>query len=433
MVKIVSINELLSMNLIVPNYQRPYKWTYKNMVDLLSDIDEAIIDSKKYDDFKYRIGTIILNKEIVNDKEQYNIVDGQQRIISLAILMLCLQNDYSCPLLENTKFKSSISKANIHNNFITARDYILKTPQFAIDLKEALSKTIEVVLMIVDNVNEAFQLFDSQNTRGRALDPHDLLKAYHLREMSEYPHEMKTAVTKWEAVNSKEIRDLFNLYLFPIKNWSSGKDSYSFTTKDIDCYKGISENSPYTYAKRANNAMPFFQITEPFLAGKSFFDMVSHYLEVLSYIKEEIDSNINLIEIKNIIDQERKPKNRHEFKSAGFSYATNLFYCALLCYYDKFRNFDERAIKKLFTWAFMLRVDLENLGYESINKYALGREGKYTNSIKMFSVIKEARLHSEISNIPLRVLRTNGACAPKWNDLYAKLKEMNGLGGSNNE
>ena len=427
MVDIININKLLSMNLSIPDYQRPYKWTYKNMAELLSDLENAIANSDKYKDYKYRVGTIILHKVEEKNGVRYDIVDGQQRIISFILLMLCLHTDFSCPLLKNSYFSNKITQANIHNNFITARDYISKDTSYAKRMPSALKNTIEVVLICVEKVNEAFQLFDSQNTRGRALDPHDLLKAYHLREMREYPYEMRSAVMKWESVNAKEIRELFSLYLFPIKNWSMGKKSYPFTSKDIDCYKGISESSPYTYAKRANNAMPFFQITAPFISGGNFFDMVSHYLGLLSNVKEEIRTNSNFDVINSVIE------NR-EYISAGFSYATNLFYCALLCYYDKFRNFDIRSVKKLFTWAFMLRVDLENLGFDSINKYAIGEEGRYSNAIKLFSIISEARLHSEISNIPLNILKTpDSAGVSKWNELYNTLKKMNGIGGAENE
>ena len=38
---------------------------------------------------------------------------------------------------------------------------------------------------MTDDVDEAFRVFDSQNYRGKALAPHDLLKAHHLREMRE--------------------------------------------------------------------------------------------------------------------------------------------------------------------------------------------------------------------------------------------------------
>lgn len=427
MVDIINISALLKMNLALPNYQRPYKWTYKNMVDLLGDLSDAVMNSEKYDNFKYRVGTIILHEVSDGAEKRYDIVDGQQRVLSLALIMLAIDNNFTCPLLGNSYFSNKITQANLHNNFVVARDYLMNDKSLSAKMLKALSGTVEVVVVCVDKVTEAFQLFDSQNTRGRALDPHDLLKAYHLREMREYPYEMRHAVTKWESVESKAIREIFALYLFPIKNWSSGKKSYSFTAKDIDCYKGISEYSSYTYAKRANNAMPYFQITAPFLAGGNFFEMVAHYLELLSDIKTEIGTKKEFKVLREIIDNK-------EYKSAGFSYATNLFYCALLCYYDKFRNFDERAVKKLFTWAFMLRVDLENLGFDSVNKYAVGEESRYSNSIKLFSIIADARLHSEIANIPLNILRIpDAASVSKWDDLYTALKKLNGIGGASNE
>ena len=46
MVEIVSINDLIKKNLAIPNYQRPYKWAYKNMVDLLGDLSDAVIKSE---------------------------------------------------------------------------------------------------------------------------------------------------------------------------------------------------------------------------------------------------------------------------------------------------------------------------------------------------------------------------------------------------
>lgn len=60
--RIWSIDKLLKANLVIPNYQRPYKWTDKNIIELLLDIQKSIEESRKYTNFKYRIGTIILYK-----------------------------------------------------------------------------------------------------------------------------------------------------------------------------------------------------------------------------------------------------------------------------------------------------------------------------------------------------------------------------------
>lgn len=428
-----SINELLQMEIDIPDYQRPYKWMIQNIEKLLDDISTAIDDEEKYrNSFKYRIGTIILHK---NDHGLLDIVDGQQRIISLLLVKRCIEPTFKSHLLKK-QFTNKVTQTNIHNNYMFIREWFsLKNDEDKKNFIRAFDKILEVVIVSVGKVTEAFQLFDSQNTRGKALDPHDLLKAYHLREMKKYPYEMEHAVTKWEAKDTSRIRELFDLFLFPVWNWSRGLKSKPFTAKEIDTYKGVPESSSYSYARRASKAMPCFQITETFVSGNDFFEMVDHYLYLLRDIKTEIFNNPDFADMKSIICNGKevsgiKEMDSVKYGSAGFAYARNLFYCALLCYYDKFHNFDEMAVKKLFTWAFMLRVDMENLGFDSINKYAIGKDenSRYTNAIAMFSKISFARLHNEISSLQIKVKREpDRANNEKWNDLYKKLKIMNGL------
>ena len=420
MAEIKSINELLNMKLDIPDYQRPYKWTIQNITDLLGDITNSITDAERYrTGFKYRIGTIIIHN---TDNGVADVVDGQQRIISLTLIKQCIEPGFISSILEKD-FANKVTQTNIHNNFNFIREWFsLKSDETKASFRKAFAEILEVVVISVDKVEEAFQLFDSQNTRGKELDPHDLLKAYHLREMKKYPYEMEHAVTKWEAKDTTQIRDLFDLYLFPIWNWSRGIKSRPFTAKEIDTYKGIGEASTYSYARRASKAMPYFQITEPFIAGNDFFEMVEHYMDLLQDVKSEISNNKSFAEIKEVLQRKSG--------SAGFGYTKNLFYCALLCYYDKFHNFDEMAVKKLFTWAFMIRVDMENLGFDSINKYAIGDETnqRYSNTIAMFSKISFARIHTEIAGLQIKVLRdSDSAASDKWNELYSKLKEMNGI------
>lgn len=113
--------------------------------------------------------------------------------------------------------------------------------------------------------------------------------------------------------------------------------------------------------------------------------------------------------------------------STGMNHARNLFFCALLCYYDRFHNFDLMAVKKLFTWAMMLRVDIYSLGYDSVNLYAIGEEKAYTNAKAVISLITTARRHTEISGMALNLQRTNNkARADKWQKLYKALLRLNG-------
>lgn len=331
MAEIKSINELLQMEIDIPDYQRPYKWMIQNIEELLGDISAAIDDARKYrTSFKYRIGTIILHE---NDRGIFDVADGQQRIISLLLVKQCIEPSYRSPILKK-QFTNKVTQANIHNNFMFIKEWFsLKNDEEKQNFIHAFAEILEVVVVSVSKVSEAFQLFDSQNTRGKALDPHDLLKAYHLREMKEYPYEMEHAVTKWEAKDTSQIRELFDLCLFPVWNWSRGLKSKPFTAKEIDTYKGVSESSTYSYARRASKSMPCFQITEPFVSGNDFFEMVDHYLYLLRDIKTEIFSNSDFSDMKDIICNGKKVSSIKEmdsvkYGSAGFAYATNLFYCS---------------------------------------------------------------------------------------------------------
>lgn len=50
MIELMSIDDLLKINLDIPNYQRPYKWQNKSIIDLLNDIAVAIDEYEKYSD-----------------------------------------------------------------------------------------------------------------------------------------------------------------------------------------------------------------------------------------------------------------------------------------------------------------------------------------------------------------------------------------------
>lgn len=410
--QIMSVYSLLKMPLHIPNYQRPYKWTTQNISTLLGDIEQALKDSTQYKDFKYRIGSVILHR----NKDKYDMVDGQQRCISLSLLLYCL-SDESNFLLEKNSL-SDISQSNVYQNYLYIRNWLSNNNDKKAELLAALKNTFEFVVLVVNKETEAFQLFDSQNTRGKILNPHDLLKAYHLREMNNFPFEMHNAVTKWEAIKPTEIHELFNNYLFPILKWSRKEKVSAFTAKEINYYKGVPAHSSYTYAERVAKSMNIFQITEPFIVGKCFFEMTDYYVKLLNYVRDEAYKQIEIDKSK-IIDINED--------STGFKYARTLFECAVLCYYDKFHNWNKQAIKNLFSWAFMLRVDLEVLSFSSINVYATSNntDTRYTNNIPIFSIIRNAIDHKEIADLVIKIKRDSDmAQRVKWNKLYNKIKEL---------
>lgn len=162
--------------------------------------------------------------------------------------------------------------------------------------------------------------------------------------------------------------------------------------------------------------------------------MVDHYMLMLHNIKEEIITNPDFNEVKLILTEGKDVDSVEELdklrksSSTGINHARNLFFCALLCYYDRFHNFDVMAVKKLCTWAMMIRVDMIHLGFDTINRYAIGSKenSNYSNTIPVISMISYARKHTEISGMRLKMRADNQAASNNYNDLYKKLCKLNG-------
>ena len=247
--KTIKLEALVSEKLIIPPYQRPYKWTKKNVVQLLEDIFEYVVVKKK----DYRIGNIILYEK---DGEK-NIVDGQQRLTTISLLLKKLDLEFN-GLLSNQEFKLNISKNNIVYNFRVLEKWLdtkFKEAEKK-EFKEQILKKCEFVLFTVYNEDEAFQLFDSQNARGKELEPFDLLKAFHLREMEFDTEEERTkCVERWEnSIDENKLKPILGNHLFKIRKWSKNEWKYDFTKRDIDEFKGVSlhhkQQYPYESALR---------------------------------------------------------------------------------------------------------------------------------------------------------------------------------------
>lgn len=410
-----------NVKLTIPEYQRPYKWTARNAIQLLDDIIEAKNNNKEV----YRVGTLILHKD-----GNYNIVDGQQRTITFSLLLHVLYEDENSnvpngkiPLLNQQVFNNQYSRHNIPNNINAFRRRLLKV---GIDedkyaqtrKKESLRKYIEeqceLIVVITENVSEAFQFFDSQNARGKALYPHDLLKAYHLREMADID-EAKTEqiVKEWEKIPQKELAAFFGNYLYRVKEWINGNWAYKLDEHNIYKFKGINKmtrtpyaqfyKSAFSYAELINSsAMPFvsgtrevtaFQLNTPIIAGKPFFDYTKHYYNILKDIQDNSQYEGFYIQGNEIV----KTLDKYYNKGVGNRITRLLFDTALLLYVDRFcpatfptkvdTELFEQFVVYAFVWAYSLRAQYSNLGWHSAQNYVLGTSG-YKNIINSFNIYK---------------------------------------------
>ncbi|AEF83584.1 conserved hypothetical protein [Treponema primitia ZAS-2] len=400
-VSIKSIDEILQeRNLKIPDYQRPYKWERSHIRNLFYDIRETI--SKGINE--YRIGSIILHAK---DKNNLEIVDGQQRLLSISLLYFYLNEKKSLPqgvanLLSNQFVEISLLHAKENfNEWKSLCDLIKANEQKHLFSYIKNNCKVSVIEMPGNNLSEAFQLFDSQNNRGKSLDPHDLLKAYHLRSINR-PSEQ--TIKKWELFINDEIfplKELFNKHLFRIRHWSNGDTGITrkkhgselrFSERFIDDFKGVSlvnESYPYLYLyeKLKENNIDFpNSLNMPIIDGEAFF----RYIEYAYSLFYE-----NFYKRNKLCDKLSDNIRNHIFESGNnkFTRNINLYVNLLTLFIDRFgeQYVDKEVSEITFVWAFYPRVIAKLIYDSTIANYASGgmfqRKPGYQ---KMFQVLMSA-------------------------------------------
>lgn len=413
-------NSIHNVDLLIPEYQRPYKWTSKNVLQLLEDI----IDAKNASKETYRVGTLILHHSEVNiengqKKSVYNIVDGQQRTITFSLLLRLLSSSFQIAFLDNEIWSNAHTIRNIKTNYRTLERHLdnLEDEKEKNALCDFIRNNCELIVVITNDISEAFQFFDSQNARGKKLYPHDLLKAYHLREMNEMDESTTEKTVKiWEDLDQKKLAGLFSDYLYRIKEWIKGNRAFQLNEHNMEKFKGITlhDNFPYAqfyksafaYSEMVNNsAMPFvsgsknlkaFQLDTPIIAGKPFFDYAKHYFDVLKDIQDNskyVGYFINGNEIVKTLDL---PKYKN---GVGNRITRLLFDTAILLYVDRFcpekpnkldLDFLEQFVVFAFVWSYSLRAQYTNLGWHSAQNFILELDGKLINSFNLYKEITES-------------------------------------------
>ncbi len=398
--EIVKLDCIFKLELALPEYQRPYRWSVKSSNTLFTDVYNAFKNNAE----EYRIGTVILHHDSDKCKYKYNIVDGQQRLTTLSILLYCLNNDHDNLTLLKEEYNELSNEAIVNNyDVLTDRIQELSNNERSAYTEFLLNKCT-IVKIVTDSEQDAFQFFDSQNSRGKELAPHDLLKSYHLREMGQKDEDSKIRIiNQWEDRNQNNLSQLFENYLFPLTQWYKGKDGLNYSSKKIDSFKGIKSNNVSNFAiyhkasnlyieqfnsnganeLLASNKLNQFQLTQPLIAGERFFNYSLHYAILLENVQEKISG----FKLANI------PQN-----GTGDTYIKVLYECILLFFVDKFgfENLTDSIMLYLYKWSYSPRVVMSAIYKQTINNYAQGRHEKFPNYLAMFTIISEINSPEEL-------------------------------------
>ena len=120
MVNLINIENVISKKYIVPDFQRDYAWTKKNLELMLNDIKSACKIKKRY-----ILGPIVISGQ--------KVIDGQQRLTSLMIILKALR-------FPNVDFLDFENREHVENLF-----RVLGNPQMQIATKTEEHQTCEKI------------------------------------------------------------------------------------------------------------------------------------------------------------------------------------------------------------------------------------------------------------------------------------------------
>ena len=400
------VSEILKWDrLTIPSYQRPYKWNRKHIRNLFYDLRDAM--GKK----EYQIGSVILH-EILHEKEKYlDIVDGQQRLISISLFLHLLDD------LENYKGANQLLSAEFgelscyhasenYNEWKNLTQLVGENE--AQDICNFLLENcaVSVITMPQERLSEAFQLFDSQNNRGKSLEPHDLLKAYHLRKEDS---EDEKIVEKWEQfVEDKDLslKELFDKHLFRMRRWSRGETGLTnkrygsylrFTEDFIDDFKGVdlNQNFPYLELYRHIENLPM-SITMPIIDGSKFFEYIESAHETIKNHKDFLNEKLRVSnesegEEKNLTYPEGM-LNIYNSSKGRYLKCHNIFLNICSLFAERFGKdeLSKEIVETLFIWSYYPRVKSKAIYDATVGKYAAGGSFRQKEAQKLFQLLSHA-------------------------------------------
>lgn len=272
--KTMSLKDLFDLKLTIPDYQRIYCWNDNNIKTIWNNLKEMP------EGLDYHLGAIILQCQ----DDGYDIIDGQQRLVTLTLILRALGYEGNMPLLLQ-RFKSQEACDNISN----AKYVIQEIKGWDCDennlmLNNILSHlTFSVLLLKSNNLDLAYTFFSNQNSRGVRLSDYDILKAHHLRFLITNDSQAEHLARRWNTIsqdtdsdNEPFIHKTLGLYLFRIRKWMR-----KHSCDEMNSNRPIKDE--YSAAPLIPGIPPFgerFYFYEKIQGGAHFFAFTDYFVDL---------------------------------------------------------------------------------------------------------------------------------------------------------
>ncbi len=261
-----NLREILGRKYEVDVFQREYRWEKENIEHLIEDLSSKFFENYKSGNkhdrkevksySKYYMGSIILN---VKDNIS-SIIDGQQRLTSITLLLIFLNNlqkeknleepldqliasraygesslnlqikdreKCMMKLFHNNDYDPTDENESVKNIYERYEDISALITELSLDdalpyFIDWLKENVMFVVIKTWSDDDAYKIFETMNDRGLSLTPPEMLKGHLLSKFSE-EDEKKRLNELWKKHMSK-IKDLNkNADMEFIQSWFRAK------------------------------------------------------------------------------------------------------------------------------------------------------------------------------------------------------------------
>ena len=298
-------------------YQREYSWEKTQVAELLDDLSDKFLKDhregndpeaiEKYD--YYFLGSIIIS---VKKGDQY-IIDGQQRLTSLTLLLICISHkleeqgrrvpDFLGSLIYFEQYEKYSYKLDVHDrrkcmdSLRTGEPFNEEGESASIkniiarynDIKELFPDEIDgealpyftnwlierVYLVQITTYSdsnsdaEAYTIFETMNDRGLSLTPTEMLKGYLLSRITDNNTREKTNKDWKEQIASLQDIDkggantikawLRSQYAQNIRKRDKGADPGDFDLIGSEFHRWVSDNEQKVRLSKSSDFARFIQ------------------------------------------------------------------------------------------------------------------------------------------------------------------------------
>ena len=328
---------------IVPDYQREYVWTDKEVHQLLEDIGEQFVDAGT--EREYFIGTVLVSQ--TEQQSHYEVIDGQQRLTTIFLLLCALkhrfQGEPQCRTISdlistshtnrdgevrtNLKLEPRYESAgevmvklvedadpqtvrariqasgiasfgsldNLVSSYSTLYNYLKDNCDDADKLKKYwgyLANKV-VFIQISTDISSALKVFETINERGVGLNPMDLLKNLLFTQVKQtqftkLKDEWKKITGPLEKKKEKPLRFLryFLMANYEIKNHRS--DAV------------VREDEIYDWFIAKDNASLCDYANKPFEFVRKVIHNVKHYLAFANGLGNDGNHSLAMDSLKRL-------------------------------------------------------------------------------------------------------------------------------------